>query len=173
MPTDEKLPVYSAEMFASPTAECDIVMKGGVTSGIVYPYAILELAQRYRFRSIGGTSAGAIAASLAAAAEYSRSVRGDPAGFVRLQRHCDELPERMASLFQPEPRYRRLFAFLLRAQGGCSASQLVLRLPSIAPLQVFIGGLCGAIGMGILRAGVAGVTLGRLWVLSWRSPLMC
>lgn len=48
--------------------ECDLVMKGGITSGVVYPPAVLELATRYRFRSIGGSSAGAIAAALAAAA---------------------------------------------------------------------------------------------------------
>jgi len=30
-------------------------MKGGITSGIVYPPLVLELARRYRFRSIGGT----------------------------------------------------------------------------------------------------------------------
>src|SRR4051794_35646095 len=58
--------------------ECDLVMKGGVTSGTVYPCAIARLAKRYRFRSIGGTSAGAIAAAAAAAAEYRR--QSDPSG---------------------------------------------------------------------------------------------
>ncbi|UZK70464.1 patatin-like phospholipase family protein [Sphingomonas sp. S1-29] len=160
MSDDQELPVYTAEMFASPTDECDIVMKGGVTSGIVYPYAILELARRYRFRSIGGTSAGAIAASLAAAAEYARTVRGDPAGFVRLQRHCDELPERMADLFQPEPRYRRLLTYLLRAQSGRSVFRLLAGLPSVAPLQATFGTATGAIAMWALRAGLAGILLG-------------
>jgi hypothetical protein len=51
---------------------CDIVMKGGITSGVVYPGAILSLARRYRFRSIGGTSAGAIAAAVLGAAEHAR-----------------------------------------------------------------------------------------------------
>ncbi len=54
-------------------AECDIIMKGGITSGIVYPSAIATLATHYRLRSIGGTSAGAIAAAAAAAAEYGRA----------------------------------------------------------------------------------------------------
>ena len=71
-PTD--LPRYENTQFENPTLECDAIMKGGVTSGIVYPYAILEIATRYRFRSLGGTSAGAIAAAFAAAAEYSGSV---------------------------------------------------------------------------------------------------
>jgi len=30
---------------------CDIVMKGGVASGVVYPWAILEIARRYRLRT--------------------------------------------------------------------------------------------------------------------------
>ena len=47
-------------------------MKGGITSGIVYPGLICKLAERYEFQSIGGTSAGAIAAALTAAAEYAR-----------------------------------------------------------------------------------------------------
>ena len=162
MRDDQDFPVYTADMFASPADECDIVMKGGVTSGIVYPYAILELARRYRFRSIGGTSAGAIAASLAAAAEYARTVRGDPAGFVRLQYHCDELPERMAALFQPEPRYRRLFRYLLRAQSGNSALSLIAGIPLVAPFQAMGGTVTGAIGMWALRAGLAGILLGAL-----------
>lgn len=47
---------------------CDIVMKGGITSGIVYPNAVIELSRKYHFKNIGGTSAGAIAAAVAAAA---------------------------------------------------------------------------------------------------------
>ena len=35
---------------------CDIVMKGGITSGVVYPQAITTLAERYDFKNIGGTS---------------------------------------------------------------------------------------------------------------------
>ena len=159
---DQELPVYTAEMFASPTDECDIVMKGGVTSGIVYPYAILELARRYRFCSVGGTSAGAIAASLAAAAEYARTVRGDPAGFVRLQNYCDGLPERMTDLFQPEPRYRRLLRYLLRAQSGRSVYGLVADLPLAAPLPATVGTVAGALCMWALRAGLAGILLGAI-----------
>src|SRR5215468_3488739 len=59
--------------YTSANRKCDIVMKGGITSGIVYPRAVTRLAREYRFQSIGGTSAGAIAAAVTAAAEYSRS----------------------------------------------------------------------------------------------------
>ena len=33
-------------------------MKGGITSGVVYPPAVCELASKYLFRNIGGTSGG-------------------------------------------------------------------------------------------------------------------
>ncbi|HKB41647.1 MAG TPA: hypothetical protein VKD72_34805, partial [Gemmataceae bacterium] len=75
--------------YANPQQECDLVMKGGATSGLVYPKAVLELARQpepgerkasYRFRAIGGTSAGAVAAAFTAAAEYNRE-RG---GFEKL-----------------------------------------------------------------------------------------
>src|SRR5689334_14643000 len=51
---------------------CDLVMKGGITSGVVYPLAACELSKSFRFKNIGGTSAGAIAAAAAAAAELGR-----------------------------------------------------------------------------------------------------
>ena len=52
--------------------KCDIVMKGGIVSGVVYPGAIRKLSEKYQFKSVGGASAGAIAACLTAAAEYRR-----------------------------------------------------------------------------------------------------
>ena len=51
----------------------DLTMEGGTTSGVVYPLAICELATDFRFRNVGGASAGAIAAALTAAAELGRS----------------------------------------------------------------------------------------------------
>src|SRR4051794_13220427 len=51
---------------------CVLVMKGGITSGVVYPLAAVELAKTFRFKNIGGTSAGAIAAAATAAAERGR-----------------------------------------------------------------------------------------------------
>lgn len=37
--------------YSAPRRNCDIVMKGGITSGVVYPFAVCELAQTYRFKS--------------------------------------------------------------------------------------------------------------------------
>jgi predicted acylesterase/phospholipase RssA len=62
-------------------------MKGGITSGVVYPAAVMVLKDKYRFRSIGGASAGAIAAALTAAAEFGR----EDSGFQRLQAVREEI----------------------------------------------------------------------------------
>jgi predicted acylesterase/phospholipase RssA len=51
----------------------DVTMRGGTTSGVVYPLAMCEIARTRRLRNVGGASAGAIAAAAAAAAELGRS----------------------------------------------------------------------------------------------------
>ena len=57
------------------------MMKGGITSGVVYPLAACELARTHKFVNIGGSSAGAIAACIVAAAECrARQRRLQPAG---------------------------------------------------------------------------------------------
>ena len=38
---------------------CDVIMKGGITSGVVYPEALVRLSRKYRFKSIGGASSTA------------------------------------------------------------------------------------------------------------------
>ena len=43
---------------STPERFCDMVMKGGITSGVVYPLAVTKLAERFVFKNIGGTSAG-------------------------------------------------------------------------------------------------------------------
>jgi predicted acylesterase/phospholipase RssA len=90
-------------------AVCDLVMKGGITSGLVYPDAVLYLASNtlrgaksgpaYRFAGIGGTSVGAIAAVLTAAAEYGRYSR--LGGFLGLQSAKLELKNGVDFLLHP------------------------------------------------------------------------
>ncbi|MER8942886.1 patatin-like phospholipase family protein [Mesorhizobium sp. M0915] len=101
--------------------ECDLVMKGGVTSGVVYPHAIVEVARKYRLRNIGGTSAGAIAAVIAAAAEYRRqssAAGSDFAGFDATAKIADELGTDMLGLFQPSPDLTKLFSIAMSAMGA-------------------------------------------------------
>jgi hypothetical protein len=102
---------YSDADFGKPVAACDIIMKGGITSGIVYPLAITEIAKHYRFANIGGTSAGAIAAAAAAAAEYGRYASGR--GFMRLASLPREAGEVLFGLFQPTLNVAPLFAVLV------------------------------------------------------------
>jgi predicted acylesterase/phospholipase RssA len=91
--------------------ECDLVMKGGITSGIVYPPLVYKLYENnYRFRNIGGTSAGAIMAAFTAAAEYGRAV----GGFEKLHDIKERLgkDDFLRNLFQPSKETRPLFKFL-------------------------------------------------------------
>lgn len=113
------------QCFSVPT-ECDAIMEGGVTSGVVFPSFIARLATRFDLRSIGGTSVGAVAASAAAAAQFWRNdcrSQGRPnqseRGFDRLAGLAQELKQPAAngrstlfSLFQPVQATRRHFAIL-------------------------------------------------------------
>ena len=107
---------HAPSSLLKPRDECDLVMKGGLTSAIAYPPAVLELATRYRFRNIGGASAGAIAAALVAAAEYARA----NGGFERLRELNEYLadPGNVLRLFQPSGDTRPAFAALLALMEG-------------------------------------------------------
>ncbi len=103
----------------NPQDDCDLVLKGGIASAVVYPPLIHELAQKYRFHNIGGTSAGAIGAALAAAAELGReqgSFDPDSTSKNRLearQAHVRDTKGFALNLFQPDPHVAPLFHTLL------------------------------------------------------------
>lgn len=141
---------HNSEQFAHPEKECDLIMKGGVTSGMVYPYAILELAKTYRFRSIGGTSAGGIAAAFSAAAEYSRTIRNDPDGFTRLKERAEELPDILTGLFQPAPSFRRLMQTLMAVQSASSASQWISAILIQYWVELILYGVAGGLAFNAL-----------------------
>ena len=82
-----------------PECECDVVMKGGITSGVLYPTALYAIGQRYRIRGVGGASAGAIGAALGAAAEYGRAGGGPLALAAGQSRGQEGRP-----LGEPDPR---------------------------------------------------------------------
>lgn len=147
-----------------PKLECDLVMRGGITSGLVYPRAVAEIARHYIFRSIGGTSAGAIAATVTAAAEYGRrtghssKLHGktvDP--FTRLAAIPEELSGRpggqttaLMQLFVPQratqPLHRLLLVFLDGKTYNDTAARFqafFLALILGFPLAAFLGALPG------------------------------
>jgi predicted acylesterase/phospholipase RssA len=126
--------------YSSPARTCDVVMKGGITSGVVYPHAVCELARTYRFVSVGGTSAGAIAAAAAAAAEHGR----DRDGFRKLA----ALPAwigadgNLFGLFQPQPGtrpYYRLFTAGLGRNGAARWLRIAWAAVSGFPLAALAG----------------------------------
>jgi len=162
---------------AVPKLNCDVVMKGGVTSGIVYPKAVAQLARTFSFKSIGGTSAGAIAAAATAAAEYGRR-HGKPDAFQELERLPELLGERtpagiprLLSLFRPERSTEALFHTLLAGFGGIASafrgalyryrsSAFLWALPVLTvlvPLFLYLDPLSAAVGAipWVLLAGVS------------------
>ncbi|MBA8884663.1 patatin-like phospholipase family protein [Dokdonella fugitiva] len=156
--------------------ECDLVMKGGIASGIVYPRAIARLAAHYRLRSVGGASAGAIAAAAAAAAEYGR----DRGGFERLEVLPDLLAQtddgtergatRLFRLFRPQPKTARLYHLLV---AGLMPEQprwslAIVRWSCAAvrhfPLAAFASALVAAVVVAPLAARIDPAAGG---VLAW------
>jgi predicted acylesterase/phospholipase RssA len=98
---------------------CDIIMKGGITSGIVYPAAVYEIAKDFVFKNVGGTSAGAIAASLTAAAERRRAHDGSTEGFERVSAipHFLATEHRLYRLFAPNSSTRSLYRTVVSLFG--------------------------------------------------------
>jgi predicted acylesterase/phospholipase RssA len=164
---------------------CDLVMTGGVASGVVYPWAVVELARDFHFRQIGGTSVGAMAAVLAAAAEYGRR-HGNTNAFEPLRRApeqlAEELPDpngrkrtRMLSLFQPSAAGRRVFELFVagvdaiyeRGLGGAGAASAVLR----ALFTLYRPEWCGGARAGAMTGAALGfVAVVLLALLAQEGP---
>jgi hypothetical protein len=152
---------------SSAREQCDLVMKGGITSGVVYPQAVLALKDRYRFRNIGGGSVGAVAAALTAAAELGRD-KDDATGFNGMKNAQKKLAEErgfLQNLFRPPNTYKPLmdaalaFAPLLdevETKGLGRAG--LFRKAKFALMQC----TPGAYHQGRLRGAAAGVGAGAL-----------
>lgn len=143
----------------SPSLECDVIMKGGITSGIIYPGVVHRLAGTYRLRSIGGASAGAIAAAAAAAAEFGRSA----GGFEKLAQLPAELAgeslaggSQLFQLFQPQPATVGLYRLFTAA---------LTRRPDQTGLAKVRGLLLRTIAIGMAAARAV-----PLWVLAGTAP---
>lgn len=151
--------------------DCDIVMKGGVTSGVVYPAAVVALAKTYRFRNIGGTSAGAIASVVTAAAEYSRRT-GNGTGFTGLE----ALPAWLASqghlpdLFRPNKTTRAAFSFLMRLlaspQGENKFFAALVSLFASYRVISILSAVPGALLVWL------GITYGHGWIVAIGAALL-
>jgi len=131
---------------------CDIVMKGGITSGIIYPSAVYEIAKDFVFKNVGGTSAGAIAAALTAAAERRRARDdGSMEGFERVRR----IPEYLKTdhglyrLFTPNASTRSLYRTVVSLFGRPRFKPAIVAkwcgLVWAYPVASIIGALAGAL----------------------------
>jgi predicted acylesterase/phospholipase RssA len=162
----------------NPPLECDVVMKGGITSGVIYPRAVCRLATTYRLRSVGGASAGAIAAAAAAAAELGRAT----GGFEKLEKLPTVINapspaggSTLFRLFQPTratyPLYRlftagmgtssKLLPTLVALARGFWLWALAGALPGVAVIVVSAMGSGVAVWAGIL-AGFLLAVLGKI-----------
>ena len=120
--------------------ECDLVMKGGITSGVIYPRLVSRLSEVYTFRCIGGTSAGAIAAAAAAAAQLGVLAGTNRQAFEMLDKLPDVLGapvggtggSKLFSLFQPQPALQRHFALLTAALNAPFVSSALWRIARTA-----------------------------------------
>ena len=147
-------------------------MKGGITSGVVYPQAILRLARKYRFRALGGGSVGALVAALTAAAELAR---GD-SGFERLDNKRDELSSDgfLTSRFQAPEQTRPALEFFLAilnarnetASGASRFGSYTNHLGSVL-LREYRNVLVGSFVVG----AIVGIILLSLLAEGLRSPL--
>ncbi len=148
-------------MAGKPEKDCDLIMKGGVTSGVVFPKAIALIGAAHRLHGIGGTSAGAIAAVIAAAAEYRRQERGgtDFSGFKAVYRAARDLAGQMPYLFQPSPQFRRLYRFLNGMTGparGGGVGRLLRGVVAGYGWSALIGALVAAVAFALLDLGRGG-----------------
>ena len=164
--------------YSTPTTieYCDLVMKGGITSGVVYPLAITELSHKYLFKNIGGTSPGAVAAAITAAAEYGRR-KGNPSAYARLAALPKDLGTNnlLLNLFQPTTAAVRIFRVVLAALKAKSTAARIVKAVAAITHQFWgwtvLGILLGAAVPFILYRIYGGsapvyAVLGALWVLT-------
>jgi predicted acylesterase/phospholipase RssA len=145
--------------------ECDLVMKGGITSGIVYPPLVIKLHQEgYTFRNIGGTSAGAIAAAVTAAAEHGK----ESGGFEKLNEVREWLSTggNLRNLFQPNketaPLMNTLFGYAELKKWKWPPLRIILSFLLHDP-AAFIGGALFGVSLAfIFTVLVAGKVDGAL-----------
>ena len=99
---------------------CDVVLEGGVTSAVIYAGLLATLSKTYRYKNLGGTSAGAVAAAAAAIAELARRSGHGDAGFVQLGKLSADLGTtddfnrtKLFKLFQPHAKVQRGYGVLI------------------------------------------------------------
>jgi hypothetical protein len=154
------------------TQSCSVVMKGGITSGVIYPRTVCQLALTRTLVKVGGTSAGAIAAAAAAAAEYARDAgagangRSD-VGYPRLASLPNTLTEKISGhtrlyhLFQPQRSTKALYRLvsIWIGRGGKLRKVLGSVIPGLLVLRPLPALVAAAIAALLLLCAI--------WVSNW------
>lgn len=165
--------------------DCDLIMKGGVTSGLVYPGAIAALAQDFRLRNIGGTSAGAIGAVAAAAMEYGLRTGRNPDAHnqmahlhLELSQTTDQGASRLDAMFCGDAGTRPILSALKDALAGNTAPlmalagrliprDLLIRAAIIMAIFTLAGGWLGWLLAESAEPAVQGLITGLSTILSF------
>ncbi|MFD2029393.1 hypothetical protein ACFSKM_01810 [Ancylobacter dichloromethanicus] len=107
---------HDAVGLSKPDLQCDLIMKGGITSGVVFPKAITRLAgalslHEYRWHLCGIDSCrnGCRCRIPSPAGQTDVEKR---AGFATIDDMAEDLARNLKTLFQPSPQTRPLFLFL-------------------------------------------------------------
>lgn len=136
-----------------PSLECNLILEGGITSGVVYPALITELAKTYRFKSVGGTSAGAIGAAFAAAAEFARK-KGEP-GMQAISTHAEQLTQiehgqlLLQRLFQPTTKTKATFEIAPTLMAKDRLTRVPLKAIQQNPGVAALGALPGLLSVAL------------------------
>lgn len=137
--------------------ECDVVMEGGITSGVVYPAFIVGLSRYFQLRSIGGASVGAVAAVAAAAAQFRRNAsragaaEGGADPFDKLEglgawlQDTQDGKTNLFKLFQPCRDLAPHFATLVAALNAPSRTRAALRFAKAMMLRFGAGWVVAAL----------------------------
>jgi predicted acylesterase/phospholipase RssA len=142
---------------------CDVIMKGGTASAIIYPPLLATLAKTFKLRNLAGTSAGSIGAALGAAAEFRRQTseaKDDMAGYDLLDQFAQTVNQDggILSKFEAWPATRPLwcaFQAISKAKCACGRVFAFAKVVWAMGLPVALGVLLGALAAFLLAAPTA------------------
>lgn len=172
-------------MAEGPLEYCDLVMKGGITSGVIYPAAAYEISQKYSFKNIGGTSAGAIAAAVVAAAELGRrsgSIAQDSqkkTGFDVVRDLSSDIAKdgKLLKLFTPDKKTTKIFDVVLNTLGHQTVVGKVLSaVTGVLFAAFFLSLVCFLFGLAlptVLFALIKWHSLGACLYVVRSHPCVC
>lgn len=112
-----------------------MILKGGVSSGLIYPEFIFQIRKAINISGFAGSSAGAIAAALGACAEYAWK-NGDEEAYEKYANSVRDLTKNLISLFDPSLPFRALFKAILLIAPGSGRANYIRAIMCFAPTLI-------------------------------------